>query len=128
MLFLTEYQTAKIRQLIEQTYNGTCTISEYKKVISEDGSTEFKEVVSVENQPCRLSFSSSPSTNGNSDSTAQSVVQTTKIFISPDINVKSGSKLVVTQNGVTKAYKNSGEPAIYATHQEIIVDLFNGWS
>lgn len=127
-MFLTENQTAKIRQLIEKTYIGTCTISEYRKVPVGDGSTEFQEIVVLENQPCRLSFSSSPSTNGNSDNTAQSVIQTTKVFISPDINIKSGSKLTVTQNGITKAYKNSGEPAIYATHQEIIVDLFKGWS
>lgn len=127
-MFLTENQTAKIRQLIEKTYIGKCTISEYKKVPVGDGSTEFQETIVLENQPCRLSFSSSPSTNGNSDNTAQSVIQITKIFISPEINLKSGSKLTVTQNGITKAYKNSGEPAIHATHQEIIVDLFKGWS
>lgn len=127
MLF-NENQTAKIRRLIEKTYIGTCTISEYGKAPASDGSTEFQEVIVLENHPCRLSFSSSPPTNGNSDNTAQSLVQSTKIFISPDVNVKSGSKLVVTQNGVTKAYKGSGEPANYATHQEIIVDLFRGWS
>lgn len=127
-MFLTENQTAVIRQLIEKTYIGTCTISEYKKVPVEDGSTEFQETIVLENQPCRLSFSSSPSTNSNSDNTAQSVIQTTKVFISPDINIKSGSKLTVTQNGITKAYENSGEPAIYATHQEIIVKLFKGWT
>lgn len=76
-------------------------------------------------QPCRLSFSSSPSaTNGD----VAEINQTVKLFFSPEIKVKEGSKITVTQNGVTTAYKQSGTPAHYPTHQEILLELFKGWA
>ena len=55
-------------------------------------------------------------------------MQTTTLFISPDVVIEPGSKIVVTQNGKTVAYKQSGEPALYNTHQEIILELFERWA
>ena len=51
-----------------------------------------------------------------------------KLFISSDIVIKSGSKLTVTQTGVTTAYTGSGVPAVYPTHQETILELFESWA
>ena len=83
-------------------------------------------MVVLEGQPCRLSFSSSPNTN-QTDTAAQ-LVQTIKVFLAPEIRVQAGSKLTVTQNGVTTEYKSSGEPALYQTHQEIMLELFKEWA
>ena len=67
--------------------------------------------------------------NTNSTETgASAVVQIAKVFLAPEIKVKPGSKLSVTQNGVTTEYKSSGEPAFYSTHQEIVLELFKGWA
>lgn len=49
-----------------------------------------------------------------------------KLFISPDVAIKAGSKIIVTQHGRTTEYSNSGVPAVYPTHQEIMLTLFNG--
>ena len=38
------------------------------------------------------------------------------------------NRVIVTQNGETTEYKNSGKPAIYSSHQEIILELFDGWA
>ncbi|TQX28014.1 hypothetical protein D1N55_18385, partial [Clostridioides difficile] len=46
--------------------------------------------------------------------------QTIKLFISPDIEIKAGSKLIIND----KEYVRSGESAIYSNHQEIILELF----
>ncbi|HBG8562141.1 TPA: hypothetical protein KRH50_003618, partial [Clostridioides difficile] len=46
--------------------------------------------------------------------------QTIKLFISPDIEIKAGSKLIIND----KEYVRSGESAIYPNHQEIILELF----
>ena len=56
------------------------------------------------------------------------VVTKIKLFIAPEINIMPGSKIVVTQRGRTTEYKNSGEPAIYETHQEIMLVKFKGWA
>ena len=50
-----------------------------------------------------------------------------KLFISPDVLIKAGSKIIVTQHGRTTEYSNSGVPAVYPTHQEIMLTLFEGW-
>lgn len=117
----------KARKAIESLYDDTCTITEHQKVQKENKSTGFADVVVLENQPCRLSYKTV--TNAKpTETAAASVVQITKVFIAPEIKVKVGSKLTVTHKGVTVEYKNSGEPAIYDTHQEIILELFKGWA
>ena len=123
---LSQNQMVAVRKAIETTYDGTCTVTEHQKVQKENKSTGFQDVIVLENQPCRLSFKTI--TNTSQTETAAMVGQTTKLFIAPEIKVKAGSKLTITQCGVTTEYKNSGEPAIYPTHQEIVLDLFKGWA
>ena len=116
----------KARKAIESMYDGTCTVTEYQEYTKANKSTGHHEVVILEGQPCRLSFSSSPNTNQTE--TAAQLVQTIKLFLAPEIRVQAGSKVTVTQNGVTTEYKSSGEPSLYQTHQEIMLELFKGWA
>ena len=115
-----------VRKAIEKMYIGTCTITEHQKVKKENKTTGFQDVIVLENQPCKLSFSSITSTSQTE--TAAMVVQTAKVLIAPEIQIKPGSKLTITQNGVTTEYENSGEPALFNTHQEISLVLFKGWA
>ena len=55
-------------------------------------------------------------------------VQSIKLFIPNGINIKDGSKLVITRQGEATAYKNSGVLSSYATHSELGLELFKGWS
>jgi len=123
---LSKNQVVMVRKTIEKMYIGTCTITEHQKVKKDNKSTGFQDVIVLENQPCKLSFSSITSTSQTE--TAAMVVQTAKVLIAPEIQIKPGSKLTITQNGVITEYKNSGEPALFDTHQEIILELFKGWS
>lgn len=59
---------------------------------------------------------------------AASKTQTAKLFISPEIEVKAGSKISIAHQGKTIDYKRSGEPAVYTNHQEIMLDLFDGYA
>ena len=40
----------------------------------------------------------------------------------------SGSKITVTQNGKTTDYCLSGESAVYTSHQEIALELFEDYA
>lgn len=124
---LSKNQVVKARKAIESMYDGTCTITEYQKVKLPNKSTGFKEVVVLEDIPCRLSFKTITNTN-QVETGVSAVVQVTKVFIAPEIQVKPGSKLTITQNDVTTEYKSSGQPAIYTTHQEIELELFERWA
>ena len=115
------------RKAIESTYIGSLVVIEHQKVKDEVTKlTGYKDVAVIENQPCKLSFESLK-TASQSDSAA-TVTQTTKLFVSPDIVIKAGSKITVTQAGTTTDYTCSGVPAVYLTHQEIILDLFEDWT
>jgi hypothetical protein len=116
----------KARKAIESLYDGKCTITEHQKVKKENKSTGFQDVVVLHDEPCRLSFKTI--NNTNQTDTAAAVVQIAKVFLAPEIQVKPGSKLTITQNDVTTDYKSSGKPAFYSTHQEIILELFDRWS
>lgn len=111
------------RRAIEATYFGTLTVTEMQKV--KDGKSKLMKndpVVVLEGQPCKLSFETLKAA-GQSDSAA-TVVQVTKLFVSPDLSVRPGSKITVTQAGTTMDYTCSGVPAVYPTHQEIVLELF----
>lgn len=123
---LSKAEMVKARKAIESLYDGKCTITEHQKVKKENKSTGFQDVVVHEDVACRLSFKSI--NNTNQTDAASAVVQITKVFLAPEIQVKPGSKLTITQNDVTTEYKSSGEPAFYSTHQEIVLELFKGWA
>lgn len=110
------------RPHIERMYRGTLTIYEWTLVT--DPLTHISsevETITVENQPCMLSNTSTAPTTSTDG--IPSVTKITKIFVAPDISIKEGSKLVVTQDGVTNTYERSGIPSVYPTHQEVTVNL-----
>lgn len=118
----------RTRRAIESTYIGFCDVSEY--VHSVDNITKISsksEKIVLSNISCRLSFDVNNNRNLKptlSGETASEIKQTVKLFISPDVEIKPGSKIIVTQNGVTTAYKKSGNPSVYSTHQEIVLELW----
>ena len=110
------------RPNIERMYRGTLTIHEWELVT--DPTTHISsevEKITVEDQPCLLSNTSTAPTTSTEG--VPSVVKTTKIFVAPDISIREGSKLVVTQDGITNTYERSGIPSVYPTHQEVSVNV-----
>ena len=115
------------RKAIEATYFGTLTVTEDQTVKDEKTKlTKSVDVVVLQDEPCRLSFEKMQ-TAVQSESAA-TIVQGAKIFVSPDISIKAGSKLTVTQDNVTTDHTRSGESAIYPTHQEIMRELFKEYA
>lgn len=111
------------RKAIESTYTGKCTVTVCREI--KDKKTKIThtnaEVVVVKNQPCKLSFEKISA--AVQTKTAALISQSTKLFISPKIKVEPGSKIIVEQNGIKTGYCASGEPAVYPTHQEIMLEL-----
>ena len=116
----------KVRKAIESLYDDVCTITTREEYEKENGSIGFRDVIKVENEPCHLSFGTKTSTKEGD--VAASVSQVVELFIRPDLEIPPGSKITVTHQGVTTDYTHSSVSANYATHQEIILDLFERWS
>ena len=109
-------------------YQGRATVIEYQKVKDEWGMTNFQEVTVLEDQPCKLSFETLTSSTGDPVAT---VSQSVKLFISPDVEIPAGCKIVVTRfNDLerTFTYSRSGEPGIFTNHQEIMLEPFKGYA
>lgn len=120
-----------MQSIVAMMYKDTCTIVERQKV--KDPSTkktEFKEVIVLKDQPCRLAYKSFPETSV--DNVAR-MTQQVKLFLSPQIKVNVGSKLIVTQKydsreDLVTEFSSSGVPAVYPSHQEISLELFERWA
>lgn len=112
---------------LKKLWIGSCTV--ITKTKQQDPVTkriEFVEETIYENEPCRLSYLRiTPTTDKNG---VAEVVQVPKLFLSNEINIPPGSKIIVTQNGRTTEFSNSGQPAVYTNHQEIVLELFKGWA
>lgn len=116
----------KARKAVERLYDGICTVTVQEEYEEENSATGFRPVVTIENEPCHLSFNNT--TSAEEGETVATVSQVTELFIAPEISIDPGSKITVTQNGVSTDYTRSGKPAVYATHQQIVLDLWKGWS
>jgi len=116
-----------VKKALSTLYDGTCTVTEHQKVKKSNGSTGFEDAVVLKDQPCRLSYKTKEE-NTSEETNASSMKQVITLILDPEVKIKPGSKITVTQYDGTTDYKASGKPAIYASHQEIILDLFEGWS
>ena len=123
---LSKGQMVRVKDAIEGLYDSTCDAIEYKPYTKPNGATSNREVTVLKEQPCRVSFKNISAANGNESATG--VKQVVTLFISPDIQIKPNSKLLITKGNRTTAYANSGEPAIYDTHQEVVLELFERWA
>ena len=115
------------RKAIESLYDSTCTVIEYRQ--EKDPVTKktvSKEVTVHQDKACRLSYSSNK--NANQTESGNAIAQIIKVFISPNLDIKAGAKIIITGRGQTVEYKNSSVPAVYDTHQEIVLELFKGWA
>lgn len=112
---------------VKSMWDGKCDVYVRETVINPDnGRNEPVEKAIYTQLPCRLSFKSISSTSEQSE--AATVQQVVKLFISKDIDIPFGSKLVVTQKEHTGVYTKSGDPAIYSFQQEIILEHFKEYA
>lgn len=117
------------RKALERLWKDRCTVYHRVKVTDPKTKlTDFDEKPLLQDQPCKLSFETLNSTDGDHVAT---VAQSVKLFISPDVEIPAGCKIVVTRfNDLerTFTYSRSGEPGIFTNHQEIMLDPFKGYA
>jgi len=108
-----------VKKHIEKLYDGVCTIIDYEKQQGVTNNTI--EAIKAENVKCRLSYKS----DKNSEQTDKTtdVLQQIKLFLPPDIDVKQGCKIIVTQEGETNTFLCAGKPLMYGSHKEIVLEL-----
>jgi hypothetical protein len=118
-----ELDLTALREARESLYYGTAKV-EFFQTTKDPITKQLKQslVTLFEDQPCKLSHK----TKDTSDQLPNGPdVLRHKIWISIDnrLNIPAGSNITVTQNGVTRKYKQSGESAKFLVHQEVYLEL-----
>lgn len=114
-------------QAMRRLWKGVCDVVVKEKQKDPDTKQTMNvEKVIAAGVPCRLSFETIAAAGENEN--AAQLAQSVKLFLGKEVQVPAGSKLVVTQNGVTTSYKQSGPPAIYSCHQELRLELAERWA
>ena len=115
------------KEALQKLWNDTCSVYTYGKTVNATTKrTEFAETLLYDNQPCKLSFESLSATA--EDNHAPRITQGVKLFVDNLLSIPDGSKVVITRGSNTFTYKSSGEPGIFTNHQEINLELFEGWA
>lgn len=115
------------KKAIQSLWDGRATITVRNGALDErTGRTGPVERVTASGLPCRISFAAVKPTEpaGEGARTAQAV----KLLIDPSVEIPEGSKITVTQKGVTADYGRSGKAAVYTDHQEVPLELWEGWA
>ena len=119
--------TDAYRKAIQSLWTGKATITVREGKVNEtNGRTEPVERVTASDLACRISFATIKGTEP--DEEAARVAQTVTLHIDPSVEIPEGSKITVTQNGVTSDYERSGKAAVYTCHQEVPLVLWEGWA
>ena len=113
---------------IKSLWRGKCTVTVRNNDTTDEntGRVVVGEVDTYTDEPCRISFDTVNATQPENN--AANIIQSITLFIDREVVIPEGSKITVTQNGVTAVYEKSGKPAVYSTHQEIPLEIFKGWA
>ena len=106
-------------QVLAQTYFDTCDIYRFEET-DHQGITRHAEVLKYSGVKCALS--QGPLVKATGDNAAE-ISASSKVFFTPDTDIKEGDKLVITQQGAQypKEYK-AGEVFYYhGSHIEVRV-------
>lgn len=115
------------RMALEQMYTGICSVYEYQNVEDQGTKVTSKQEVEVlSGQPCHKSHSGIYTTDTSTGAAKADI--SVKLFLAPEIRIKPGSKIAVEQDGLLEYYASSGKPAVYPTHQEIMLAPFKRWN
>lgn len=117
------------RKALERLWKDRCSVFVKKKVTDPTTKlTDFVEMPLLQDQPCKLSFETLTSSSGDP---VAAITQTVKLFLSPDVEIPAGCKIVVTRfNDLERkfTYSKSGEAGVFTNHQEIQLEPFKGYA
>lgn len=109
------------KNVLKRLWTDTCMVKNLIEVEDKkDHSTSTEEVIVLENEPCKLSFQTISA--NSEDETKAKLVQKAKLFLSNEVEIKPGSRIEIRRGGRQFSYSSSGLPAIFSSHQEIILE------
>lgn len=117
------------RKALERMWRDRCWVYVQEETTdSVTHLTDFEEKPLLEDQPCKLSFETLAADSGDE---APVAAQTVKLFLSPDVDIPPGCKIVVKRfNSLERefTFTKSGIAGVFTNHQEIFLTEFKGYA
>lgn len=110
---------------VKSLWRDRLTVIEHQKVGRANKTTGFEDVEVITNEPCKIIFKTVASVDQQE---AAALTQSIKLLCDKSMRIKPGSKIVVLHEGIATAYMQSGPPAVYSVHQEIMLEIFDRWA
>ena len=111
---------------LQTFWKDRLTVTENREVTKSNKSTGFEEVIVLENEPCKLSYSTLQKTDQND--TNANLIQVIKLFLDVSIRIKPGSKITVYRHGEAFDFAQSGLAGLFSNHQEIVLIPFDKYA
>ncbi len=111
------------RSVLEGLYEDKCTVTirHGDKVDEETLETVPDEEILYFDIPCRLSYGHSRTINGlMHDGSEQDIT----LFVGPDVEIPTGSRIKVSRASVIMHFGRSGLPSVYMSHREYPVEAW----
>lgn len=108
-----------------------CTIEHVAEYTKANGAKAKEWNVLAADESCKISYFNNTSNNATAtpSATAAMVTQQAKLFIRQDLHIPTGCRItVVTSENVTQTFENSGIPAYFTHHQEIMLEVKQQWA
>lgn len=121
------------RPVLEQLWESTCSVWTYIDVFDDVTKQTTQTLTSVPNMldlPCRLSYQQVSDVTSKSEAPVVQVI--IKLFLpktymkdgeESELVIPAGSIISVSQHGRIGWFDRSGEPAVFSSHQEIILNV-----
>lgn len=116
---------------LKRLWKDRCTIQKAQKITQSNRATGFDWVDLCVDEPCKLSFFNNVKLNSTTTEGlgASAVIQQTKLFIRADLDIPAGCRIkVITHGNKALHYRNSGVPAVFTNHQEIMLEVDDTWA
>lgn len=119
----------KAKDIFESIFDISVDAYEYEEY-TEGNVTKFRENKYISGMKCGISYRDKALMGDDAGADGDiymGVSKEMKLYLPVDVELKKGSKIILNLNGKEVCYKNSGEPAVYKTHQEVGIKLWDRW-
>lgn len=110
---------------VKSLWKDKMTVTEHQPYKKPDKTTAFRDVDVITDEPCKIIFKT---VNAVDQQEAARLAQSVELLCDKSLEIKEGSKIVITHEGRTTSYQRSGMPAVYSVHQEILLEPFERWA
>lgn len=111
-----------VESALKKLWKGRCSITDIVNWEDDRGITKCCKRITAENVPCRISYKTYKRDRaGESKENVNELSREVRLITDKNVSIKAGCRISVEQNGMKREFEAAGIPAVYSTHQEVMI-------